>query len=120
MEVSWSAAGDSGVLVSLAAPDAAESLTADPGTQSATVSFSVLSAEVRSKLGVNGLAFELSRVDAAGAATVTLRIPSSLVEGLYGADYASRVAWQVLSSTAKGKKGSAAEAAAITGAEVVS
>ncbi|AGW42355.1 DNA-binding protein [Leifsonia xyli subsp. cynodontis DSM 46306] len=53
-----------------------------------------LSAERAKKLGVSGPVVQLKRVDGGkGEASVGVRVPSRLLDAVFGADYASRARW---------------------------
>ncbi|MEA9984126.1 MULTISPECIES: RHS repeat protein [Subtercola] len=97
----WSPLGSTGLSIAPAAPAAVAptSATARAVTDSLTpsvqsVTATVLDQNTAAKHGLTGLVLKLVRADnAAGAAPVGVRIPNSVLAGLYGADFASRTRW---------------------------
>ncbi|NYF11357.1 RHS repeat-associated protein [Leifsonia sp. AK011] len=88
----WEEIGDSGISLSLAPSNVAARGTAPT---SPSIEATILSDDEREKLGLSGLAIALVREDSDASTDVMLRVPDSLIDGLYGADYASRVRWRV-------------------------
>ncbi|MDQ2837152.1 MAG: polymorphic toxin-type HINT domain-containing protein [Actinomycetota bacterium] len=71
------------------------------------VEVEVLDPATAAKAGLSGLVLRLTRLDAVGvaaavgtAAPVAVQIPTSVLGGLFGADYAARVQWVQLPATA--------------------
>ena len=64
----------------------------------------VLDAVSAQKLGLSGLVLRLTRTDrVAATAPIALRLPDTVLNGLYGADYATRVQWVSVPNTAAAK-----------------
>jgi RHS repeat-associated protein len=113
----WQNLGRSGIAV--AATTAAQPTT--PRTKRtinnpvAALKATILDPAEAKKFGLKGLVIKLSRTDAATtAAPVALRIPTKLLNTLYGADYASRLRWIQVDGTtppAPSTTGSAASTA---------
>ena len=104
---SWVPVGDSGLQIGLPMDEAKRADgTALPPT---TIEVTILADNQLKKLGVSGVAIQLEVVD--GDVTelpVEVRVPSSWVAGLYGADYQARVQWiQVSQNRGTGKVGTA-------------
>jgi len=93
----WQQLGSTGISVAPAA-DATQTLPkstkgAIPGSVGA-VRAAVVDPKTTKKLGLTGLVLQLSRTDATKTgARVAVRIPTRLLDSLYGADFASRASW---------------------------
>jgi hypothetical protein len=95
----WQELGTSGIGIaaavvgaSLPAPQATGTPSSAPPSESLTAQ--ILSAAQTKSLGFSGIAIELSRGTSASTNTpVAVQLPTSLLDGLYGANYASRLTW---------------------------
>ncbi|MEO6700340.1 MAG: restriction endonuclease fold toxin [Jatrophihabitantaceae bacterium] len=64
------------------------------------LSLTVLDRTALARLGLSAPAFSIARTDGVtSGAQVALRVPTSVLDGLYGADYASRVRWVLMPPT---------------------
>jgi RHS repeat-associated protein len=73
------------------------------GEQSDTkVTVDVLDADQAKKYGAQGVTLRLHRTDDGGSAPVAVRVPDSVLTGLFGADYAGRVRWVQYPDTGHG------------------
>jgi len=83
----WQAAGSTGIRVAPAVAPVGHQRVAKMQVQ-------VLDAAAVRSLGLSGLVLRLTRTDKiSGTAPVQLQIPRSLLNGLYGAEYTSRLHW---------------------------
>jgi RHS repeat-associated protein len=101
----WSALGTSGISLAPATPVAAGAgsatakAVAPQPVQSVTAT--VLDQNAASQHGLSGLVLQLARTDKVDAtAPVAVRIPNTLLNGLYGADFAARARWVQMSADA--------------------
>ena len=100
----WQEVGSTGIEV-------AASAGANPGLNArgqdapaTSVTVTVLTDKERRALGVTGIGLRIQRADGGtSAAPIDVRIPSDLIEGLYGANYASRIHWVSIASSSKSK-----------------
>lgn len=108
----WQTIGNSGIAVSGAAGSAKRSLDGSAPT-AAEITVTILSEKERRLLGLNGIALSFERTDgAADEVPVDVKVPAALLDGLYGADYSSRVNWvEVQSGRGKGKTASISDSA---------
>lgn len=92
----WQPVGATGI--ELAPADVGSHSGASTSVKSVTAQ--VLSASQAKKFGLSGLVIQLQRSDSAHSqATTAIRIPATLLNSLFGADYASRVHWTELPAT---------------------
>lgn len=89
----WQKVSSSSLSVTGATPGAGQ-------TRVSKVKVEVLDAGTVRKLGLSGLVLRLARTDrGVGAGPVRVQIPRSLLDGLYGAEYTSRIRWVELPGT---------------------
>ena len=103
----WQPLGKSGISVAAAVPGNGKGVASrDKAISSATAS--ILSSKEKKAFGLTGLVLRLKRTD--GIATrspLAVQIPDSLLAGMYGADFASRMRWVQVTppvSTSKSKR----------------
>ncbi|MCU1422475.1 MAG: hypothetical protein JWN36_2126, partial [Microbacteriaceae bacterium] len=91
----WHPVGTSGIAVAAAAPsDAKRAKGPLSNAAVGAVNATLLTPTEARKLGVTGPVLQVTRTDGAtGAGRVAVSIPDSVLDGLYGSDFASRVRW---------------------------
>lgn len=90
----WQPVGPDGIRVAAADPNAADARSTKSVLPVGQVTAAVLSPEETKKYGLSGIVIKVSRADGfTTLAPVAVSIPTSLLNGLYGADYASRLRW---------------------------
>lgn len=98
----WRALGDTGIRIaaastvsdSTASTDALRNSSSPTPLRVPSVTARLLSGAERKRLGVSGLAIELTRTGNDKSGPVAVQIPQKYLTGAYGADYASRISWQ--------------------------
>jgi len=94
----WQTVADSDVQVATADADLADR----SNDLLSAVEVAILSEKEAAKVGLAGLVVSLSRPSGSEPAPVAVQIPEDMLQGAYGADYASRLTWvQVHASTNK-------------------
>jgi hypothetical protein len=72
-----------------------------PSPPAASVNATILDTDSAAKYGASGVLVQLSRTDDVTTQTpIGVRIPTALLNGLYGADYASLIRWVQISADA--------------------
>lgn len=90
----WQPIGDTELEIASALPVDEVLTESDSPSAPLTVAVEVLSSKDAKDMGVDGLAIALSPVDdAVQREPVAMRVPSELLDGMFGGDYASRVEW---------------------------
>lgn len=84
----WEELGDSGLAVAAASP-----VDGAVQQQDTALTVEVLDANQGEKYAAQGVALRLRRTDQGSAAPVAVRVPDSVLAGLFGADFAGRVRW---------------------------
>lgn len=100
----WAKLGSSGLSVAAATEDSQSARAS--GVSLGEVSATFLDPATAAGLGIDGLAIQVARTGGSGGdEPIAIRIPDTILDSLYGADYASRVRWvqvDASSSTAPG------------------
>lgn len=93
--VAWQPVGETGINVAVdpATPSAGSPEAGLNAAAAPTVAIDVLSEKEAEAIGATGLAMRVTRTDAGNDLPITLSVPASLLNGPYGADYASRLRW---------------------------
>ena len=111
----WQELGSTGISVAPATGTqnpASKSATAQRGDPVTSLSASVVDPITAKRFGLRGLVLKLQRTDGSSStAPLAVRVPNSLLAGMFGADFASRVRWVQLPA-AVAKASSAKTAAA--------
>lgn len=95
---SWTSLGDTGISVARAGTSAAKAKSHDAA---ASVAVSVLDAAGLKKHGLHGLVLSMVRTDNKTATSpVAIKLPTTVLKQVYGADFASRIRWVQASSSA--------------------
>jgi hypothetical protein len=87
----WMPVGSSGLAVARA------------GRSTGSVSVQVLSASTAARLGLRGIALRINRPAGSAANQVAVSVPTSLLAGVYGTDFAGRAQWLQLSDCTTAK-----------------
>lgn len=87
----WQELGDTGIQIGALASSEQRRAGED---LPATIAVTILSEKERRSLGLSGLAFTFERVDGGtDEVPIEVSVPAAMLDGLYGADYSSRIRW---------------------------
>lgn len=93
VETPWVAVDETGISIAGAVP--VDELKGDDSNEAIdSVSVTVVDKTTAARLGYEGLVVKIKRTDGVDAESpIALQVPDSLLNGVFGADYASRVRW---------------------------